>query len=75
MESRPPKESGKTGHRAKGPIDQPFQKTNATGNTLLHHGVTMKNVAKEMEHVQKLAENNQEERFPNLWDKIISEMW
>ncbi len=42
---------------------------------MLHHGVTMNNVAKEMEHLHKLAENNQEERFPNLWDTIISEMW
>ena len=35
----------------------------------------MINVAKEMEHLNRLAVNNQTIRFPRLWEKIISEEW
>ena len=35
----------------------------------------MINVAKEMEHLHKLAVENQATRFPRLWEKIISEEW
>jgi RNA-directed DNA polymerase len=33
------------------------------------------NVAKEMEHLHKLAVDNQDTRFPRLWEKIITEEW
>jgi len=33
------------------------------------------NVAKEMEHLNTLAENNQAIRFPRLWEKIVTEEW
>src|SRR5688572_3463554 len=33
------------------------------------------NVAKEMEHLHKLAVENQARRFPRLWEKIITEEW
>jgi RNA-directed DNA polymerase len=33
------------------------------------------NVAKEMEHLHKLAVANQDTRFPRLWEKIITEEW
>src|SRR5207247_180606 len=33
------------------------------------------NVAKEMEHLHKLAVDNQDRRFPRLWEKIITEEW
>jgi group II intron reverse transcriptase/maturase len=33
------------------------------------------NVAKEMEHLHKLAVTNQEKRFRALWDNMISEEW
>jgi retron-type reverse transcriptase len=33
------------------------------------------NVAKDMEHLNKLAENNQTLRFAGLWEKILSEIW
>jgi len=33
------------------------------------------NVTKEMEHLYKLAEANQDMRFPRLWEKIITEEW
>ena len=33
------------------------------------------NVAKEMEHLHKLAVENQALRFPRLWEKIITEEW
>ena len=35
----------------------------------------MVNVAKEMEHLHKLAVDNQDTRFPRLWEKIITEEW
>ncbi len=35
----------------------------------------MINVAKEMEHLNTLAGNNQVKRFTNLWDPMISEEW
>ena len=35
----------------------------------------MINVAKEMEHLHKLAGDNQDTRFPRLWEKIITEEW
>ena len=35
----------------------------------------MINVAKEMEHLHKLAVDNQDMRFPRLWEKIITEEW
>ena len=35
----------------------------------------MINVAKEMEHLHKLAGENQAKRFPRLWEKLISEAW
>jgi retron-type reverse transcriptase len=33
------------------------------------------NVAKEMEHLHKMAGDNQGTRFPRLWEKIITEEW
>jgi group II intron reverse transcriptase/maturase len=33
------------------------------------------NVAKEMEHLYKLAKANQEKRFSHLWENMTSEMW
>jgi retron-type reverse transcriptase len=33
------------------------------------------NVAKEMEHLHKLAEDNQDKRFQKLWENMISEEW
>jgi group II intron reverse transcriptase/maturase len=33
------------------------------------------NVAKEMEHLNRLAGNNQATRFPRLWEKITTEEW
>jgi retron-type reverse transcriptase len=33
------------------------------------------NVAKEMEHLHKLAVANQDKRFQKLWDNMISEEW
>jgi len=33
------------------------------------------NVAKEMEHLNMLAGNNQATRFPRLWEKIVTEEW
>ena len=35
----------------------------------------MDNVAKEMEHLHKLAVTDQEKRFQKLWDNMISETW
>lgn len=35
----------------------------------------MINVAKEMEHVHRLTVNNQETRFPRLWEKLGTEEW
>ncbi len=35
----------------------------------------MINVAKEMEHLNKLAGNNQAKRFTDLWDPMTSEEW
>jgi group II intron reverse transcriptase/maturase len=35
----------------------------------------MDNVAKEMEHLHKLAVADQEKRFQKLWDNMISETW
>src|SRR5215475_7626536 len=35
----------------------------------------MDNVAKEMEHLHKLAVANQDKRFQKLWDNMISEEW
>ena len=35
----------------------------------------MDNVAKEMEHLHKLAVANQDKRFQNLWGYITSEIW
>lgn len=35
----------------------------------------MINVAKEMEHLNKLAGDNQEKRFTGLWESITSELW
>ena len=35
----------------------------------------MINVAKEMEHLHKMAGDNQGTRFPRLWEKIITEEW
>ena len=35
----------------------------------------MDNVAKEMEHLHKLAVTNQAKRFHHLWNKMISEAW
>ena len=35
----------------------------------------MNNVAKEMEHLHKLAAEHQTKRFLHLWDNIISEEW
>ncbi len=35
----------------------------------------MINVAKEMEHLNRLAGNNQATRFPRLWEKITTEEW
>ena len=35
----------------------------------------MDNVAKEMEHLHKLAVDNQAKRFQQLWGYIISEKW
>jgi len=36
---------------------------------------TVINVAKEMEHLHKLAVDNQATRFPRLWEKITTEEW
>ena len=35
----------------------------------------MDNVAKEMEHLHKLAVDNQDKRFQKLWENMISEQW
>ena len=35
----------------------------------------MNNVAKEMEHLHKLAVNNRDKRFLQLWDLLASEEW
>ena len=35
----------------------------------------MINVAKEMEHLNKLAGNNQAKRFTDLWESLTSEEW
>ena len=35
----------------------------------------MNNVAKEMEHLHKLAAHNQAKRFQNLWENMTSEIW
>ncbi len=35
----------------------------------------MINVAKEMEHLHKLAGNNQAKRFTDLWESLTSEEW
>ena len=35
----------------------------------------MDNVAQEMEHLHKLAGDNQVKRFQKLWENMISEQW
>ena len=35
----------------------------------------MDNVAKEMEHLHKLAVANQGKRFQKLWDYVVTETW
>ena len=35
----------------------------------------MDNVAKEMEHLHKLAGADQQKRFQKLWDHMVTETW
>ena len=61
--------------RAKGFRDQPFQGQKQRPALGWTRGILMDNVAKEMEHLHKLAVANQEKRFQDLWGLITSETW
>lgn len=52
-----------------------FHSHKAAGGNRSHHEETMINVAEEMKHLHKLAVENPDKRFGNLWKLITSAEW